>query len=550
MTTSAASLLRIDFEAAIDKLAGSQLQGTWQLPAELARLAIASGARAAAFDLEPRHLTMTAPGARWDQRTIADFASVLDHRLEAADRHRAMVDLEQRGAFALSAVASSALRSLVLRIGGETGLKLERTAGGGLAVDNASESALAQPGVQLSVDGLALDVGRATTWLRRVGRFSPVPITVDGAPIPRGFKRPLLENRLEVRAGGPANASSSTGFQPATAQPATAQPAAPQPAAPLPTAMAIPRGGSAPRLWLLRHGIIATHATVPGFPAFEAAIEMAALGDRSRGDAPRDTDAVLREQLGPYLEALIDAAVCLTIGLGERATGLPEDARARVARLLLRWALKRRRLSEVSGVAMFPLLGTEGRRLVSTDVVGRLVRVEEGGACALDAISPEDDARRYALPGRGALAISQGERALLGELLGVVFSRPPARARRAPGRRLLERITERLGVLRPAGAPVAGSELSDAERALLARLSGVAAEGAAIEAELRTGRGKVRRDGDKLLLPRGNAVVRACVQAAHRDPAWLYPAAVALLGGRELPAQEVRRQWYARFDRA
>ena len=546
MTTSASSLLRIDFEAAIDKLAGSQLQGTWQLPAELARLAIASGARAAAFDLEPRHLTMTAPGARWDQRTLADFASVLDHRLEAADRHRAMVDLEERGAFALSAVASSALSSLVLRIGGETGLKLELTTAGGLAVDNASESALAQPDVQLSVDGLALDVGRAATWLRRVGRFSPVPITVDGAPIPRGFKRPLLENRLEVRASGPAKASLS-----ATPQPATPQLATLQPAASLPTALAIPRGGSAPRLWLLRHGIIATHATVPGYPAFEAAIEMAALGDRSRGDAPRDTDAVLREQLGPYLEALIDAAVCLAIELGERATGLPEDARARVARLLLRWALKRRRLSEVSGVAMFPLLDTEGRRLVSTDVVGRLVRVEEGGACALDAIEPEDDARRFALAGRGALAISQGERALLGELLGVVFSRPPAKVRRAPGRRLLERITESLGVLRPAGAPVAGSELSDAERALLAQLSAVAVGGAAFEAEFRTGRGKVRRDGDsKLLLPRGNAVVRACAQAAHRDPAWLYPAAVALLGGRELPAQEVRRQWYARFDRA
>ncbi len=155
-----------------------------------------------------------------------------------------------------------------------------------------------------------------------------------------------------------------------------------------------------------------------------------------------------------------------------------------------------------------------------------------------------------AVSGRGALAISQGERALLGELLGVVFSQPPARARGGAGGRLLERITERLGVLRPAGAPVDPSELTEAERGLLARLAG-AADDAGPVLEFRTGRGKVRRAGDgKLLLPRDNAAVRAAVRAADRDPAWLYPAAVALLGGHELPAPEVRRQWYARLDDA
>ena len=42
---TADSLLTIDFEAALAKLAWSQLQGAWQAPAELARHAIASGAR-------------------------------------------------------------------------------------------------------------------------------------------------------------------------------------------------------------------------------------------------------------------------------------------------------------------------------------------------------------------------------------------------------------------------------------------------------------------------------------------------------------------------
>ncbi len=538
MKTEAESLLRIDYSAAIDKLAGSQLQGSWQLPAELARLAIASGAREVDLDLDPRHLSMTAPGARWPESTISDFASLLDRRLDAEDRHRAMVDLEQRGAFVLSAIACSRLRSVALALGGDRGLKLELTASGDLAVSNPSDSALALPDIRMTVEGLAIDVRRAAGWLRRAGRFSQVPISIDGARIPHGFRAPLIEERLEARSKSP------------------------QPGAALPAALAIPRHGSAPRLWLLRHGIIATHATVPNYPAFEAAIEMAALdaedqtparGSATSGmgaSAPRVTGAALRERIGPYLESLIDTAIKLTIELGKTAETLPEEIRARVARLLLRSALKRRRLSEVSGVRIFPLLEPGGKSLVSIDLVSRLVRVGEGGTCALDAVAPEEDPRHYAVAGHGALAISQGERALLGELLSVVFSRPPTRARQGARRRLLGLAAERLISLRPAaGAAIPSSELSAGERGLLRRLSGDAAEGAAVEAELRTGRGKVRRAADgKLLLPRDNPTVRACVRAVTRDDAWLYPAAVALAAGRELPDPEIRRRWYVKWN--
>ncbi len=550
MKVEASSLLRIDFDAAIDKLAGAQLQGTWQLPAELARLAIASGARSVAFDLEPRHLSMTAPGARFSQRTMADFASVLDRRLEAADRHRAMVGLEEGGAFVLSAIASSHLRSVRMTLGGEGGLELELTVAGELTVTHATDAALARRDVQMSVEGLAIDTGRAAQWLRRAGRFSPVPISVDGARIPHGFHAPLIEKSLEVQPKAVADDR--------------------HPAPPLHTELAIPRRGSAPRLWLLRHGMIATHATVPGYPAFEAAIEMAVLegpgqapsrrsdSQESAPKAPRVTGAALRERLGPYLESLVDASVSLTIELGERAgaseqestPALPEEVRARVARLLLRAALKRRRLSEVSGVRIFPLLDAQGRRLVSIDLVSRLVRVEEGGDCALDAVSPEEDPRRYAVAGRGALAISGAERALLGELLSVVFSRPPACARQGWKQRLTLAARRLPEMLRPSGScgtAVDAAELSAAERRLLSALAD--AEGPFAGAELRTGAGRVQRDSDgKLLLPRDNVLVRACVRAAESDAAWLYPAAVALLDGRELPDPELRRGWYLKLE--
>jgi len=37
------------------------------------------------------------------------------------------------------------------------------------------------------------------------------------------------------------------------------------------------------------------------------------------------------------------------------------------------------------------------------------------------------------------------------------------------------------------------------------------------------------------------------VCAVERDPAWLYPASLVLLGGRELPEPEIRRHWSRAF---
>ena len=385
---AASSLLRIDFEAALEKLAWSQLQGTWQLPAEMARLAIGSGARSVELELEPRRLAMVARSSRLDQHTIAGFASVLDRRLDAADRHAAMVELEERDAFVLSAIASSSLRSLTLTTGGGRGLRVELDIRGELRVVNPSDSALDQPDLELVIDGLELDAERASKWLRRSGRFASVPICISGVRINRGFQGALTKKRFEI-------------------VPADARPGKPhRPGAPLAATMAIPQHANSPRLWLLRHGIIATHATVPGYPAFEAAIEMAPAItgiDPSAGLTANITAAALRERLKPYIESLVDASVCLMIELARSAASMPEPTRARAARLLLEAALKRRRLSEVSGVDIFPLLGAAGRRLVSIDVISRLVRVEEGGSCALDAIPPGEDPKNFALSDRGAL---------------------------------------------------------------------------------------------------------------------------------------------------
>ncbi len=531
------SLLQIDFDAAIAKLAWSQLQGTWQLPAELARLAISSGARTIGFDIEARHLAMTVSGGRLRHRVLSGFVSVLDLRLDAIDRHCAMVELEELGASVLSAIACSPSVSITLVMGKSDGLKVHRSTDGELQVLNPSDSAIEQEDFELIIDGLSLEANRATKWLRRTSRFASVQITIGGAQVKRGFRRAMAQAKLLV-------------------EPVDARPGKPyRPGPPLSCRVAISPGGATPRLWLLQNGVVKTHATVPGYPAFEAAIEMAPVSgkkwhEKRQGRAASVTGAALRERLSPYVEALVDASVRLMIELAATAAGKREASRSRIARLLLEAALKRRRLSEVSGVAMFPLITAEGCRLISIDIVSRLIRVEEGGGCSLEAIPPGRSPREFAFSGQGALALSQGERTLLSELLQVAFSSPPARLRQSVALRFLERIEDRLSSFRWArGNLLADSELAADERAFLACCRALAKEEEVPAIEFRVGNHRPRTTAEGLLqLPRDNRIVRACVRAVARDASWFYPAITALLSGKALPSTETRRRWFTNLE--
>jgi hypothetical protein len=543
MSRDVSSLLRIDFEAALAKLAWAQLQGAWEIPAELARLAIAVGARELAIDVAPNRLALRARGARLEHRTVSDFASMLDRELEPEERHRAMVELEAAQAFVLAAIACSPVRSVVLGVGGEQGMKLELRAGAKLSVVNPGTSAAAVPDLHLEVGGLPIDAVRAERWLTRVGRFAAVPVTVGGRRIDVGFSEPLISGHLDAVARPlPLSADAGGG-----------------PSAELRTALAVPRHGSAPRLWLLRHGIIATRATVPGRPSFEAAVEMAPVAGAGRAlDAGVPSPADLRERLGPYLHSILDAAASLTIRLGQRAASLPEPVRARVAQLLLEGVRKRLRVAEASGVRIFTRVRPRGRDLVSIDEIARSVRVESGGVCALDAIAADQDPGGYVLPERGVLVLGESERALLGEHLCAVFDTPPTRLRPSLSRRLLGRLSDVLGraAVRPylrRGEPVAEPALSEGERRFLTRLRAAlasAAAGAPPAVAFHTGAGAAFRDRGGIVLPRANPDVRRSVEAVERDAGWLYPAMVALLEGPRFQGlgvsrSEARRQWLA-----
>jgi hypothetical protein len=202
-------------------------------------------------------------------------------------------------------------------------------------------------------------------------------------------------------------------------------------------------------------------------------------------------------------------------------------------------------------VRIFPLVTTEGRRLISIDEIARRVRVEAGGTCALDAIPPDQDPGSFALTERGALVLSDNERALLGDHLCVVFSAPPAKLRRSWRHRLTAGLGDLLASRRFArGRLLPEEDLSPDERAFIAQLRAALASSmdAVPQVELRSGSGPAIQAGSRLMLARSNPDVRLAVRTTVRRPEWLYPAMAALfdkpLAGFDLARSEPRRQWF------
>lgn len=503
--------LRIDFRAALAKLAPAQLQGSWQLPTELARLAIASGARSVELDLKKSRFTLRAPGARLDRVCLRDLRTLLDEEAPDRERHQSLVALEERDGVALAALAGLGSESLEIRSGGEPAWRLSRSAGRRPAL---RRLAGASSDLELRLQGIRLDATAAENWLVRNGRFSPVPILIGAQPIVRGFRLPLIRIRLHD---------------------------------PLPAALAVAERGEVPRLWLLRYGIISTRATVPGYPAFEAAVEMSSVS------SPGATSAALREAVQPHLEPLVQAAVGLIGQLAHHAESLKAEARERAARLLLEASRRGRYREQLKGIRVFPQIvdGGKSRRLVSLADLEYLIRFDGARAGAdavrVDAVAPDQDPGELALAGRQVLVLSSFERSLLAELLDIRFVTPPARPRsRRSARYLLEEAGGRLSLAwyRLRGRLISESDLSPGERAFLTTLRQASADGLPRTVTFCAGAGRVHLTGDgRLVLPRRNRFVEASVQAVAADADWLYPVLTGLLGGHDMPSSDFRERW-------
>jgi hypothetical protein len=242
-------LLTIDIAAELRKLATATLEGPWQAPAELVRRALLAGARHVSVDLgDP--LVVRDDGEPLSEDRCRQLETVLDARRPEAERHRALVALEEDPGL----LAVAALRPRRVRF--EEGL-----AGGTTVV----------------VEGATLDASAARRWLQTCTRFSTAEVVVDGIPAPRGFGDPLLESALPP---------------------------------PLVGRLALTAGEESAHVWLLLGGVVTAHLTLPDAPAFEAAVEMDALVSSRTPAALREAvaphlPALTDHAMGFLLEAAV-----------------------------------------------------------------------------------------------------------------------------------------------------------------------------------------------------------------------------------------------------
>lgn len=529
-------LLRIDIEAELRKLTVAQLQGPWQLPAELVRRAVRAGATRIDVELSRGGCVVRDDGEPLAADQLAELQAMLDPRAAAERRHRALLALEGAGGLALLALAGL----------GATQIEVRATSGGKRRQltwlsrhVHPTLSEAADPsgprGTEVLLRGAELDPARARSWLRDVGRFAPGELRVDGQTINHGRSSYLASESFAI---GPKD------------QPPR-----------LRGHVAVAAHGEQARVWLLHGGVVATHLGLSSVPCFDAIVELGA-------EAPlQATAADLRAAVNPHISALADLGVGLLIHLARRLPEVEQLAtQARIVTLLLQAVRTRRRLRELMAVPFLPSWTPQGSqrpkgrpaRWLSLADLPTSDQARSGGEHPVVlALYPEQDPDDYALPEAPVLRLDAAERSTLTELFGLRFRAPPPRADADPLSRLRAALRQgayrsgqllaRLLHLGP-GAPLPDSALGSEERQLLADLRAAlrGGSGAPESVQLCAGRaGPQLRGGPhgQLLIGREHPDLLACLAARRRGPAWLYPACVALLGGHALPASSARATW-------
>jgi len=531
-------LLRIDIEAELRKLTVAQLQGPWQLPAELVRRAVRAGATRVEVELSRGGCVVRDDGEPLSSEQLVELQALLDPRAAAERRHRALLALEGAGGLALLALAGLGATQIDLRAR-SGGKRRQLSWRARHAHPILSEAADPGPrGTEVLLRGAELDPARARAWLRDVGRFAPGELRVDGQTINHGLHRYLASEPFAI---GP-------GDQPPR----------------LRGHVAVAAHGEQARVWLLHHGVLATHLGLSAVPCFDAVVELADL-------APlQATAADLRAAVNPHVNALADLGVGLLLHLARRLPDLEQLAlQARLVTLLLQAVRTRRRLRELMAAPFLPCWTPHSPQLprgrparwlsladLPTSEQARQAR-PAGEPPVVLALYPEQDPADYALPEAPVLRLDAAERSALTELFGLRFRAPPPRADadalgrlRAGLRHALRRGGQALAALLRLGpgAPLPDAALADEERQLLADLRAAlrGGVGAPETVQLCAGRAGPRLTAGpraQLLVGREHPDLRACLAARRRGPAWLYPACVALLGGHALPASSARATW-------
>ena len=497
---STGELLTIDVGSELRTLCEAQLRGTWQVPAELVRLALRLGAEEVSVNSRGGGVTVCWNGAVIDEDPLRDLRSALDRRFVADERQRAIGALEASGMEALMWAAG--LRGARLRVecvGRASTLRFEHRDGGRPQLNVGSGGHLPAE-VKIRWGCARFDRRRALAWVRMATRFTDARVLVNGRQAPQGFSGGLYHLRLDD---------------------------------PLPCRLGLTSAGDEPVLWLLKDGVVAARAGVPGYPPFEAAVELA-------GTAPRGaSSADLRRAVTPFLPELVDRAVWMMIEVAGRLPHMAEAARRRLTILLLRAAGRNRRYRQVSSVPLIPT-AAGGRRL-SIEEIGVLAGRRGGVLSALDPDVAVDDSLAEA---DSTLVVSAEMCGLLSELIDVRFQAPFRREHRFIDR-IVRGLRHAAVEVRRRVRGITGSRLVPAsalrlgERRLLAALR---AADPSLKVELCYGLGAVRRTLRGIAIPRDNPWLAAAAMCVEDDPSWAYPLLLAMGTGNP-PSPDLRQRW-------
>jgi len=531
-----AGLLTIDVDAELRKLATAQLQGPWQVPAELVRRSLAAGASAVDVAVGSRSVEIRDDGAALTELTLGALSALLDPHAPARARHEALLALEEAGELALLAIVGLDPQRLELESAAPGGELLALSSQAGASPRRERRPAGGRGGTTLRLRARGLDPARARVMVADAARFASAVVSVDGQPIARGLAAYVASKAIVMALPGGGELRGH---------------------------VALPRAPGPARLWLLQHGVVVTHQALAQAPSFEATLEFGALL------GPRATPADLRSAITPLLGALTAAAVELMLEVSSQAQRLSAALQAQLLALLLEAARLGYQRAAIAEAAVIPALLEEGEdeaggapSLLSVAALrGRSERDHAGHAVAL-ALDP-DQPRRDLLCGGAPLALlDAAARSTITELYGLRFRAPGRRPSRASAplrglswaiRGAARAIDLALAPLwRGLKRPLTAEALSPEQRAFVEHLRVIVEQGsgAPIEVVFCAGFGEPRRRGGRLYLPRDAEVVRGAVRLfTERGPGWLYPVALALLRGGAEPAAGARATWRREWSR-
>lgn len=498
-------LFAIDVGSEIRSLSDAQLRGPWQMPAEIVRFAVRSGAREISVTNGWRGFRVLWKGGAIARPTLEDLATALDDSVESSIRQQAITALESSGAEALMWAGGAAYSRL--QIDGESGgshAHFTRTANRAPRLEFSDPTSAADK-VVVQWTSSNVDRRRAERWLRVACRFSEVEISVDGRPISRGFAGGLY--RMHV-------------------------------SDPLRCTIGLTRHGEEPVLWLLRDGIVAARAVLPGYPPFEAAVE---LGTVVSGAA---SSSDLRRAVVPYVSDVCDRAVDMMIEVAGRPNVVTGPDGQRLIALLLRAALRDLKREVIRKLPLFPNT-SEPSRLLSWSSLETVARRRAG---RLFAVAPGDERDGVLADAETTIVVSPEVRNLLLDLTGVCVQPPPRRrigvarwlagSARGLGVHAVERGLGmiKLGILAP-------GDLSAGERRTLELLRAALSPRTV---DFGTG-GRLRRTATGFIVPRRDPAVVGAVARSGEDSAWLYPLVLALK--LDLASfGSLRKEWIDSFE--